>query len=462
MKLTYEIRNFKKLGFAFLTFFVAFTTLQCADPEWLQVYNSTGQVHTIYFPPNTNKTILFSLDAQATDLDSQPISFPLVGSGYKITTNDFATLSDAHLNEYIVFDIVEDPVETNKWYAAARTMNRGGIAYSKNSGESWEIAMLKCEDTYQPIKIDFKESISTNYFCACVNTAKGFLFSNNGFETCTNNISFDVQARDIAISPADNRLMFLAADGVYASGVFRSYDNGATWLPSESGITNEMKVVAVMPSSTNPAVVVCGVQGAYGGIYKSLDTGRTWSKVQGPATVYGFSRHRTIKSVIAAACGTDYVWISGNDGNTWSLAWKGGDISNMDVYKVSISPDASIANTYTIYAAVRNKGIYKSNNIYTDVEEQIDNGKPLTFISVTPQPANDHCFLTWYNPVAQQVRIELIDCLGNVIKTIDNTFFDAGAQTTDFIFDSDIPQSLYFVVIKTNEQSVIQKLIISK
>jgi len=80
-------------------------------------------------------------------------------------------------------------------------------------------------------------------------------------------------ARTVAVQNSGMGYLFA---GVYGGGVFRSTNKGATWVPLNDGIDNPY-VRAVVADPKNSAVLYAG--NVYG-IYKSIDTGITWQRLQ--------------------------------------------------------------------------------------------------------------------------------------------------------------------------------------
>ena len=77
---------------------------------------------------------------------------------------------------------------------------------------------------------------------------------------------------------------YLAA-GVYGGGVFRSSNGGTTWLTANSGMDNPY-VRAVIADPKNGGVLYAA---SVYGLYKSVDTAKTWQKLSAPEHPARFS-----------------------------------------------------------------------------------------------------------------------------------------------------------------------------
>ena len=74
----------------------------------------------------------------------------------------------------------------------------------------------------------------------------------------------------LAIDPGNSNTIYAA---IWGGGVFKSTNGGATWTPTNSGLTNgQVDVLAIDPSNSN--IVYAGT---YGGVFKSTNGGSTWT-----------------------------------------------------------------------------------------------------------------------------------------------------------------------------------------
>ncbi|MBV8595724.1 MAG: hypothetical protein JOZ50_05670 [Candidatus Eremiobacteraeota bacterium] len=148
----------------------------------------------------------------------------------------------------------------------------------------------------------------------------------------------------VAVNPKDTKTVLVAAFGdFYADnpngGVWRTADGGRTWqhtlyVGPQSGASD----VVIDPS--DPRVVFAGVWqvrrepwmltsgGPAGGLYRSSDGGRTWTKLTGHGLPSGLtgrialgiapSDTRRVYALIQSKAGV--LWRSKDGGNTWQLA----------------------------------------------------------------------------------------------------------------------------------------------
>jgi photosystem II stability/assembly factor-like uncharacterized protein len=131
-------------------------------------------------------------------------------------------------------------------------------------------------------------------------------------------------------------------------GIFKSTDNGATWLPS--GLTFQ----SANPLATAPPATVYAAAGAPTGIYRSLDGGATWSLMSQEMclalcnfVVDPFSSNTVFRSVGLSPTGGHELLRSTDGGMSWAEADAGLGLDHAEV--TALIADPSTAGT--LYAA---------------------------------------------------------------------------------------------------------------
>ncbi len=161
----------------------------------------------------------------------------------------------------------------------------------------------------------------------------------------------------VAINPNSSASLFAGTGG----GVFESTDSGASWTALSTGITGTDAVaLAINPAATSQ--LFTGTNG--GGIFFSNDTAASWASRNSGilnSFVQGISIDpNTTARVYAATLGGVYRSI--NSGTTWSAATT--QPTTADVRGIALDSSATPAST--LYAGSYGGGVFKSVNSGVD------------------------------------------------------------------------------------------------
>jgi photosystem II stability/assembly factor-like uncharacterized protein len=202
----------------------------------------------------------------------------------------------------------------------------------------------------------------------------------------------------LAIDPATPTTLYAAGGGV----VFKTTNGADNWAPSGTGGSTFAHFVAIDPKA--PSTVFASELFSGGGIWRSIDSGATWQKVNsdpnGP-------REGIIVSPLTAglvyATGNSGAFKSVDNGNNWTQVRNGVGFGRITFDPVSAS---------TVYLASGNEGVLKStdngqtwvalNNgiVITGASAiAIDPLKPSTLYAVSSPLGNqEDAFVTKINP----------------------------------------------------------------
>lgn len=158
--------------------------------------------------------------------------------------------------------------------------------------------------------------------------------------------------------------------GAAGGGVWKTVNNGASWTPlTDSQLSLATGYIAIDPNNHNTLYVGTGepnqsLDSYYGdGILKSTDGGATWTLLG--QTFFG-DRSNAIQKIIVNPRNSSQIFvaftsgfaISNDGGSTYSLI-NSGIPSGFAVDDLGINPST---NPVTLYATVRNNGMYESTN----------------------------------------------------------------------------------------------------
>jgi photosystem II stability/assembly factor-like uncharacterized protein len=192
----------------------------------------------------------------------------------------------------------------------------------------------------------------------------------------------------LAVDPVDARV-------VYAEG-FRSDDGGTTWVEARAGLENpnggyqHIQALAIDPRQPATLYAAAG----FGGIFKSVDRGATWSLVwTGPAGVFFDAE----KLAIDPASGTVYVL----DRFYGVFRSTGGGASWAPVLPVYGARDLAVdgRSPGRIYVGTEAGGVYRSDDSGSSWTTANHGLRELGFTAVAADPRTPGVLFTIANPL---------------------------------------------------------------
>ncbi len=223
----------------------------------------------------------------------------------------------------------------------------------------------------------------------------------------------------IAIAPSDANVIYVGTgeeairgqSSSYGDGVYRSLDQGRTWV--NVGLRETRQISAVRVHPTDPNVVFVAAQGdrwkgsAERGIYRTKDAGATWQLVlkgvnatsgasdlsmdaTNPRILYAsFWDHQRTPWMVRSGGEGSGIWKSIDGGDTWTRL-AGGLPSLMGKIGVAVSP----ANPDRVFAIVEAErgGLYRSDDAgktwTRQSEDRLIQTRSWYYMKVTADPKN--------------------------------------------------------------------------
>lgn len=153
----------------------------------------------------------------------------------------------------------------------------------------------------------------------------------------------------IVADPRGGGTMFI---GLYAGGIRKSTDNGATWSSVNTGLT-DLRIQTLAMDASGPQTVYAGG----GGFFKSTNGGGTWQNLEAN-TVLSITADPNRSGVVYSSGGqqltNNLIRKSTDGGATWSTVFT----VTAPVYNITVDP----ANSDVVYAPTIGRGAFKSSD----------------------------------------------------------------------------------------------------
>jgi photosystem II stability/assembly factor-like uncharacterized protein len=224
-------------------------------------------------------------------------------------------------------------------------MHNGGVAASKDFGESWEFRNqgIASENVYC-----INYSISDGRVKLYAGTEPAHLYSSEDMGLSWHELSslrsvpsvskwtfpappHDAHVKNVAIDPKDPQIIYVCVE---QGGLFKSIDGGATWEELQ-GFNDDCHRLLIMPSNTQKLFLTTGY-----GFYRSADGGKRWEELTERISRIGypdplvFNPNNEKLMFLAGAEADPYHWMqtksanpriarSRDGGETWQVLGRG-------------------------------------------------------------------------------------------------------------------------------------------
>ena len=254
-------------------------------------------------------------------------------------------LADMIFRGNSISTLIVYPKNTQTLYAAASN----GVYRSMDGGASWTQAGLK-DKTVRSLAVNPKDS---KIIYAEVQDAGLFKSTDSGRTwTQINTGLTNIQITSIAIDNVNSNVIYVGTRG---GGIFKSTDSGNSWKAVNNGLTNlYFHSLVINPKDTNI------IYAAGESLFKSVNGGASWS-----ASNNGLPKYSTIgalaidpqnTNIIYAGGALNFIFKSLDGGSTWNKVNVSTEFVNKGVYSLIIDPQ----NTDVIYAVTDQGYLYKT------------------------------------------------------------------------------------------------------
>ena len=308
-------------------------------------------------------------------------------------------------------------------------------------------------------------------------------------------------------------------DNIYAgtekNGIYKSTDAGHSWNPINYGLSllpdvdENFKIIRINKQPSSNDTLIAGAK--ISGLYKSVDGGQNWESIYPSLNIQGLYllnqniyavtsddgdiemstnkgvnwflaskiQSKTINSIVETTTGKLFastterneddsadkgcLYYSCNNGYSWKKVF---EEDNNPVWGIATKKARYIncpLDSGDVVFMAKYNGIYfatcddtcfvdkiMDNRIYSDDIE----------LTVSPNPVNDqNVQISYILTKLGEVKIDLIDNLGNIISKIDNLYSEPGTYNRRYNLKN-LNSGLYFIRISQKGYQKIEKLII--
>ena len=241
---------------------------------------------------------------------------------------------------HTIFNVI---VIINNGYVFAGSLTGNGIYRSTNGGANW----THLENGLPvPFAVSTMSEAPDGKLYACKETGGDTsVYTSTDYGNSwhgANLTQFSVQASAVN----NNGHVFVAGGYNGVNTVYRSTNNGVTWIQKGSGLP-QCRYNSIYCSTTNE-LFVCSDSG----LYKSANNGDSWIRINSEEYVYSFVKKQSGEYYVSAL--RKGVFRSINNGLTWSGANNG--------LSSSVCPMVSISGNGNLYTGCMFGGLYRSTN----------------------------------------------------------------------------------------------------
>jgi uncharacterized repeat protein (TIGR02543 family) len=308
---------------------------------------------------------------------------------------------------WYITKIAVNPNDAKNLFIIASAVDGNGIYKSVDGGLTWTKKFTgNCDDLIisknninHVFTAGYEMSDSTTYVMSLHKSIDGGQNWNTYKITTTNGYGYSV-----AIDSTNDDVIYVGGNSYTGSmerGVlFKSLDGGGNWTQIGTEITSPINAIAVDPDSSNRVYA-----GTYGGVYKSKDSGSSWTRTSS-FDVSCIKISSALTSEIFAA-GTQGVCFSNDAGNSWNTLNEGLTCMYVESLDMDVPGNILYAGTYSgsvfknsllgLYSIVINAGL----GGITDPSPGIYRYDPGKEITIKPIPDANYRFSQWSGDVSQ-------------------------------------------------------------
>jgi photosystem II stability/assembly factor-like uncharacterized protein len=281
-----------------------------------------------------------------------------------------------------------------------------------------------------------------------------------------------------------NSLIVLGKN-IYAGtndGVWLSTDNGENWIQKKSGLGLDHETPVISVLATKGSNIFAGKE--YGGVYLSTNDGDSWTLKDSNLAIFGVNIIYISESNIFVGSSSQGTYLSTDNGDSWM------NISAISANSIAVSEHNVFIGANGVYLSTdmgsswmsKNEGLNENDksiraifikedyifvgtrgyggggSIYrariSDLLDVKDTPTPSNAITLFPNPVTDNLYINITDNAQFIQSIEIYDQLGRLCISEDSEI--TGNHN---IFVGDLPPSVYFVKIISQNSIIYKKFI---
>lgn len=220
-----------------------------------------------------------------------------------------------NLTALTVNDIVPDPIDPKKAYAAVHLPNKWSILQTADGGKSWQLttAPSAFDEKYfnyttglEIVRMETQTQIyaGTNVCGVVFSEDSGKSWQTFAGPNCLLGSNDPRNVIDLTVAPDAPDTIYVAADGVR---IYRSTDRGKTWQLSPSTIANPINAIKADPMIQGRVYLIAGSAG----FWRSDDGAETWQRYSA-----GLANKYLIDLVVMPHV-PETLFVASSDGGVW-------------------------------------------------------------------------------------------------------------------------------------------------